>query len=115
MFIKPLLSASTVLGAGSTAMNKAEESLSVTKFPQGAAREGTAEEVPSELTSESWKGVNPGEHTWKRFPARGTRTPPPKKNSFERSISSMHFRKRKEFHELFLRSSHLPVKGTCSC
>ena len=45
--------ATTVLGAGNTAANETEEILSVTKFPQGAATEGSTEEVVSELTSES--------------------------------------------------------------
>lgn len=53
VFIKWLLSASTVLGAGNTAVNKAEEIPSVTEFPLRPAREGGLEEVLSELTSES--------------------------------------------------------------
>lgn len=51
------------------------------------------------------KSSEPGENTWENVPEC---------KGFERSSSSVHSRKRKEFGVLLLSSSHPRVKASCS-
>lgn len=107
--------ASTVIGARKTAVNKADNKENRNPLPLscigGLSGKGLRGIVP---WAEIWamEGVSPGENTWKGvLQPQGTA----QCKGYEQSISSVHSRKRKEFAEPFLGSSHPHMKATCSC